>query len=779
MLPNTPETYTDSQIPDDNTKESQPKRSHRNGSTNGFTQSVFIKGCIDKVSYRNADGTFGVIRIALSSDSESPFDSDNTHATIVGPVADSLDVGCSIIARGEWSVHHKYGKRFKAWSIVETPPTTENTIIAYLSSGIVKGFGPVLAERVVKAFGTDTLRVLDEEIDRLKEVSGIGKKKLKEIRASWKEKKALREVMLFFQTYNIPMGLINRIYSAYGERSIEKVKTNPYMLAKDLWGVGFLTADRIAIALGVEPNSPFRIRAAVEYSLKRATDDGHCFLPSEKLIAKVESLIQLSCTPEIAQAIEASAKDAEIVKENENVYLPHLHRAECQLAGLIAERIKDSNQQAELNSDLIESFILKRTVVGEGQLQKAIRLSEQQQQAVRLAATKPLVIVTGGPGCGKTTVVRTIFSLFRAASLTVKLAAPTGRAAQRLAEVCSSEASTIHRLLKFDPTTRTFIHDEHDKMPLDAIIVDESSMIDLMLAASLFKALPLKTKVIIVGDADQLPSVGPGRFLADILSVSKVPRVALTTLFRRAEESAITHIAHQINSSLIPHIPEPDGVTKTDAYFLPCADPLEAASLVERLVVEQIPKKFGFKNDQITVLSPMNNGELGIVNLNKRLQGKIVPIYGDAPHVSVGNLDFRLGDRVIQRSNNYNIIDGGVFNGDQGSIIGIDTVKESLIVKLWDGREVEYTSSAINQLDLAYAITIHRAQGAEIPAVVLVLHDSHNILLERQLVYTGITRAKKLLVIVGTKHALSLAVKRTRSSKRHTALISRITEELA
>jgi exodeoxyribonuclease V alpha subunit len=690
-----------------------------------------------------------------------------------------MGAGISIIARGEWQVHPKFGKQFRAWSITETLPTSEEAIASYLGSGAVKGFGPVLAKRVVDAFGIDTLKILDDDINRLTEVPGIGEKKLQEITAAWKEKQALREVLLFFQTHNISLTLAQKIYSAYGERAIERVKSNPYILSRDIWGIGFQTADKIAAALGTQADAPERIRAGLDHILKRAADDGHCFLPQDELISKSSSLLQLDNHETISGELCYMTLEGELIAENDKVYSTQLHLAETELAHEIAARVnKNARPNHPIPSSLTANVANTQSVVGEGRWQKTISLSEQQKEAVQLAADRSLLVVTGGPGCGKTTVVQTIVSLFRQAGLSVKLAAPTGRAAQRLAEVCATEASTIHRLLRFEPGSRTFLHDQDSPLSAEAIIIDEASMIDLPLAASLFKAIPKGARVVIVGDADQLPSVGPGRVLGDLLNIPEVPRVCLTTLFRRAEESSITHIAHQINSAAVPHIPQPDGNTRSDSYFLPSQDVTEAADLVERLVVDQIPKKFGISGSDITVLSPMNNGELGIIALNKRLQERLVPPRPELPQVAIGNSIFRLGDRVIQRSNNYNLTDNGVFNGDQGSIIGIDTVNETINVRLWDGREVEYPSNVIHQLDLAYAITIHRAQGTEVPAVVLALHDSHHILLERQLVYTAITRAKKLLVIVGTKRALITAVKRTRGSKRYTELVNRSREIL-
>ncbi len=742
------------------------------------TEEILLRGVVARITYQNAESGFGVIRVTpenIGSEQET---------TVVGVFPSTLSLGANIIARGAWQTHAKFGKQFRARSVTETEPTTTDALVKYLGSGSIKGFGPVLAERVVTAFGDDTLRILNDEPEKLRDVPGIGEKKFQEIRGAWEQKKNLREVLLFFQGHNVPLGLAQRIYNAYGDKAIEKVRENPYILARDVWGIGFLTADKIAQALGIDPRSSARIAAGLEYTLKRGGDDGHCFLPRDLLIAKASSLLSLADEERIAEILDQSIREGALISENESIYSPLLHLAEVQVAENLAARLtRGVVFDKDIPEHLIEAACGRSLVTsvpsGSGLTEnKVIRLSEKQKDAIRLAATEPLIVITGGPGCGKTTVVKTISSLYKSAGLSIKLAAPTGRAAQRLAEVCEMEASTIHRMLKFDPQTRGFVHDHNDPLPVDAIIVDESSMIDISLASALLRAIPLGARIVIVGDADQLPSVGPGLFLSDLLQMKSAPRVLLDTLFRRAEESAITSIAYSINHSQVPEIPEPDGQTKSDAYFLPAKELTQAAELIERLVVEQIPKRFGFSGSDITVLTPMNQGELGVIALNKRLQARIRPHIPGTAEVNLGdNLVFRLGDRVCQRVNNYNITSGGVFNGDQGEIVGIDLESRSIRVKLWDGREVDYGQDAIYQLDLAYALTIHRSQGSEVPVVVLALHDSHTVLLERQLIYTAVTRAKKLLIVVGTKRALVLATKRARSRRRYTALTSR-TENL-
>lgn len=736
----------------------------------------FINATVSRITFRNEENGFAILRVDL--DKESAKAEGIKSTSVVGVTPQSLHAGAHIIARGTWQTHEKFGRQFRAWSIVENEPTTSESISRYLASGVVRGFGPTMAQRVVDVFGDDTLQIIDQDPEKLLVIPGIGERKLDEIVTSWNEKKAIREVLFFFQQHDISLALANRIINIHGERAIEKVKENPYLLARDVWGIGFQTADHIAAKFGIAKDDPERIIAGVSYCLKRASDDGHCFLPNELLVAKAAGLLEINDEALILAAIEKALLQGELIRDEDKVYLPSLFSAEEQLARDIAKRLLfvDSPARA-IAPSLVESLcneMLTLSSGDQGQETKMIRLSQEQQQALQLAAEKKLVVITGGPGCGKTTVLKTIAKMFRKAGLSIKLAAPTGRAAQRLSEVCGMEASTIHRLLKYDPSARNFVHNQHDQLPLDVLIVDESSMIDIQLAAQLFRAISNDARIVVVGDADQLPSVGPGLVLADLLESDCVPRVRLTQLFRRDDESAITVIAHQINAANVPHIPQPDGSVKSDAYFLPATTQEEAATLVEKLVIDQIPKKFGFSGSEIMVLTPMNQGELGVIALNKRLQTRLVPALDGVPTLSVNNLDFRLGDRVVQRMNNYNIINGGIFNGDQGEIIGLDVEQKSLRVRLWDGREAEYKNEALYQLDLAYALTIHRSQGSEVPVVVLALHQAHHILLERQLIYTGVTRAKKLLIIVGSMKAFATACNRSRSNQRHTALKQRI-----
>lgn len=731
----------------------------------------FLRGTIKRITYRNEESGFAVLRV----------EAEGRHGiteTLVGKIPPFADEGSSFVARGTWQSHNKFGKQFKAVSFSEAKPTSEDAIIKYLSSGQIKGIGEKTAEKIVAHFGEQTLEILDNSPEELSKVSGLRHSIIEEIKAVWSTKKEEREVMLFFQNHGISASIARKIYGVYKTRAIEIVKNNPYVLCHNIWGIGFLTADKIAKAIGIKEDSEERLAAGLSYSLSESLNDGNTYLPKDLLLDKTSSLLAVADKESISKALNVALFQGLILEFEDKFYLPQIFLHERKAADCISAKIKSLNKVSKEIPNWILEEVLETRKSDSHNLQP-ITLSEEQKEAVRLAAKSNMLVITGGPGCGKTTVVKTITSLFKKSGFTLKLAAPTGRAAQRLQEVCGIEASTIHRMLKYDPIKKEFIHDESSPIPFDALIIDESSMIDISLAASLLAAVPKNTRLIFVGDKDQLPSVGPGLFFPDLLEINEIPQVCLNKLFRRAEDSSINEIAHQINHGVPPNIPEPDGSGKRDAYFLPITRAEEGAELIERLVCDQIPKKFNIPPEDIMVLSPMNQGELGIISLNERLQKRLVPHTDGSPAVVVGNLEFRLNDRVCQRVNNYNIHEAGVFNGEQGVIVGIDNNEKKVVVKLWDGRQITYTSENLTQLDLAYSLTIHRSQGSEMPVVILVLHDSHTIMLERQLIYTGVTRAKRLLVVVGSKSALKMATKRIRSSKRYTGFKSLVTQALA
>jgi len=738
------------------------------------SSETIIQAIVDRVTFRNPSTGFAVVKTTLSNSTSLGRPSE---LVIIGEVDTGIGSGTLIQARGSFQKHAKFGEQFKAFSIIETIPTTNEGLLRYFNSGVVKGFGSVLAQRALDKFEDDLVRIMDEEPHRLIEVPGIGKKKLEEILESWVKIRGNREAELFFHQNGVPAHLAKRVISRYGKRATEIVKNNPYILVDELYGVGFLSADKLALALGIDRTSDQRLQAGLEFALKEASNDGHTYLPVDVLINRAAKLLAVDDHEKLIESLARAISEDKIVSETLNsqelIYSKALYDAEYSVAASLKQLLE--SEVKALPTTTVESAS-ESAYPASASESRLIFLSSEQQAALRLAASSPITVITGGPGCGKTTLVRALVAMFRRAGFLIRLAAPTGRAAQRLSEVCEHEASTIHRLLKYEPSDRGFLHGKHYKLEADVLMVDETSMLDISLARSLLEAINKGTRVIFVGDADQLPSVGPGLFLSDLLQVAQSKTVKLTNLFRRATESLISVAAFQVNSGEVPDINEPDGTGKRDAYFLPVHEQIEGAALIEKLVTEQIPKKFGFAIKDITVLTPMNQGELGTIQLNKRLQEKVLPSAKGVPSITFGNQQFRLGDRVCQRVNNYQLGTTGVFNGDQGEVIGVDQEKVQLTVKLWDGREVEYSKDVLPQLDLAYALSIHRSQGSEIPAVVLAIHDSQAILLERQLLYTAITRAKKLLIIVGTRRALVMAVKKTRSRRRYSGLALRFAE---
>ena len=754
----------------------------RNAKSNDKSaEDILLSAVVDQISFRHEASGFAVVQAQMHPESRSTSSPAGEYdiISVVGIFPPLLCEGSYFIARGNWENSAKFGLQFRAKTITESRPTTPKAIARYLGSGFLKGIGPALAQRIVEKFGERTLEILDASPERLREIPGIGDSKLSEIVSQWETASVFRQSMLFFHNHDITPAMAQKIYQRYESRTVEVVSNAPYRLAREIDGVGFLTADRIAQKLGFALDAPERLRAGVSHVILQARDDGHCYLPESEALELSARLLGCQSAELIADSVEAAVSNGEVIRERGHLYTPSLFQAEQRVIDCLREMLAHSKPSSHSLSDQIVQKFTSRDQPNfkfadlNTAVPSVFELSPQQVEAVRLAAKSRLLIITGGPGCGKTTVVRTILSMLKYAGLEVSLAAPTGRAAQRMSEVCSFSASTIHRLLKYDPMSNTFSLNASTQLPIDALIVDECSMVDLPLAASLFSAIGERTRVILVGDADQLPSVGPGRVLADLLAIEEIPRVKLSKVFRQSSSSSIIQVAHSVNSKNIPRIPQPDGATKSDTYFLPISDSHRLCSLLTDLVARQIPEKFGYTPEDITVLSPMNQGTLGIIALNKLLQEALCPLKEGEPHVRVGENELRLGDRVVQRVNNYSITPSGVFNGDQGKVVGIDSGAQTLVVKFWDGREVTYQKKDLPQLDLGYALTIHRAQGSESPIVVLVLHPAHTIMLERQLLYTAITRAKKLLILMGTQKALETAVHRDRSRNRYTSLVER------
>lgn len=734
-------------------------------------QEQVLRGVVERIIYRNPENGFAVMQ----------FDSEGGERLTVVGHAINIKAGAHLVVKGTLGKHPKYGNQFKAESITITDPSTATDILRYLASGVIKGIGKGTASKIVKEFGKEAINVIYNSPEKLATVEGVGRHRAQLISKAFAQRKEEQEIERFLIERSIPRALAHRIYKRYGARAIEIISNDPYQLAMDpgMRGVGFITADEIARERGLTLTAPARIKAGIYYALQRASDDGHCFLSREDLNRRAHALLSLEEPIDIEPFVQALV-DADYLNLNQfGVYLKNYDLAEIIVANFIAAR---GNKIA--NSETPRETVKATLRSVEAALK--VELSDEQKQCAFAATEYPLLVITGGPGAGKTTVIRAITSLFSRINKSVLLAAPTGRAAQRMSQVTGLEAKTIHRLLGYDPGTGGFRHNTANPLTVngrevDALIVDEASMIDLLLARDLVQAIPKNARLILVGDKDQLPSVGAGRVFADIISVEEVQTIRLTQLYRRSEESAITTAALQINAGEIPAIPEPNGETKSDAYFVARSDPEEAAQTLVKLVSDQIPRRFGISREEIAVLSPSNRGPLGTVALNALLQEAINPREArrSGELLPMGDFEFRLGDAVCQRRNNYDLDEAGVFNGDTGTVISIDKENNELVVQLWDKRIITYSTSDLAQLSLSYCVTVHRSQGNEFPCVVLALHDSQYGLLERQLLYTAVTRAKKLLIVVGSKRAFTIGCRRTPSGRRCTALGERIRENLA
>lgn len=731
-------------------------------------QEVVVRGVVEHVTFYNPDNNYSVLQIKLAEQSE--------QITVVGNCINAT-VGMHLLVRGEYKLHPRFGRQLAASSITPVTPSTKEGIERYLGSGLIKGIGPKTARRMVEKFGTDTFEVIHRSPEKIATIPGIGAHKAELISEAFAEQQDIREIMRFLVEHNISTGLASRIYEHFKSRAVEVLSKDPYLLARQLRGVGFATADTIALNLGMALDAPQRLKAGLYYALEKARDDGHCYLPLDTLLQRAAFHLGLEEELDLKPQIESLISDGYIVQEEDRLFLRRLYEAEDFVANFVALRTKPFDKPIVDPGLFEKSLKAAETALG-------IEFSAEQQQAASFAATYPLLLITGGPGCGKTTVIRALVTLFQNAKKRIALAAPTGRAAQRMTQVCNVSAKTIHRLLRFDPIKKGFLYGisnplQVDDKDVEVVIIDESSMIDLNLARDLFAAIPQNAILILVGDKDQLPSVGPGRVFADLIGKIEIKTITLSRLFRRAEASTINSVAHMINAGLTPEIPEPDGETKVDAYFINRRDTEAAGKTIEALVQDQVPRKFGFKSSEIAVLTPSNRGPLGTIALNEQLQAALNPPDHLKAELKLNNQIFRVGDRVCQRINNYNIDPYGVFNGDTGYVQAIDRAKQSLVVEFWDGRLVKFDKGVINQLSLAYAVTVHRSQGTEIPCVIMVLHESHFTLLERQLIYTGVTRAKELLIVVGSKRALALAARRNQGNRRCTWVKMRIDKLLS
>lgn len=727
-----------------------------------FPQHETITGVVERLTFYSAESGYTVARLTRPR--------SNELTTIVGSFA-NIQPGQTLQLIGFWRDHPQFGPQFQVVNYKETKPATLTGIEKYLGSGLIKGVGPVTAKRIVAHFGLETLDIIENQIERLIEVQGIAKKRITLIKNAWSTQKAIKEVMVFLQGHGVSTTYAVKIYKQYKDEAITTVTKNPYQLAADIYGIGFLTADKIARNIGIAPDSEFRYRAGIIHCLSEAAEDGHCYLPQSELIESVIKLLTTEShqpTEEAnAQIIKDMALTDELIRERDEektllCYKPTYFHTEQNLAQLIRQRLeKPVSNDIERVRDWIDRFTASRK----------IQLSEQQRQAVETAAYSKIMILTGGPGVGKTFTTHTIVSLWKAMGKSIALAAPTGRAAQRLGEMTGLEAKTIHRLLEFDPRSRGFKRDSENPLPHTAIIADEASMLDLFLAYSLVKAVLDGALLLLVGDIDQLPSVGPGQILADLINSGRVPVVRLTQVFRQAQQSAIITAAHQINRGIYPTIePISDNPMSDCIWHGGGHQPEHGVQAMCELITDLIPR-LGFNPaTDVQVLCPMTRGVVGTRNLNTVLQQLINPPAPNKVEINRGGNLLREGDRIIQLTNDYN---REVFNGDLGIILTIDTVEQEVIV-LYGERTVVYDYADLNEIALAWSISIHKSQGSEYPVIVLPIYMQHYMMLTRNLFYTGLTRAKKLAIVVGAKKAISLAVRSTDDQKRYTRLQQRL-----
>ena len=700
------------------------------------TSSDHLAGTVERVTFHNEENGFSVLRVQARGRREP--------VTVVGHAA-SVSVGEFIQAEGAWVNDRVHGLQFSARRLASVAPTTVEGIEKYLSSGLIKGIGPHFARRLVDAFGTSVFDVIDKEPARLRCVDGIGRTRATRIVDAWKEQKAVRDIMVFLHSHGVGASRAVRIFKTYGPDAIAIISENPYRLAADIRGIGFLTADKIASTLGIEKTAMIRARAGIGYTLSEATDDGHCGLPMSELMPAASRLLDI---PEalVAEALDLELEAETVVRDTVNggacVFLASLHAAERIIAARIRSLTAGGVPWKPIDADRAIPWVEARL---------SMSLAHMQAEALRIAVRSKVFVITGGPGVGKTTLLNAILAVVGARGVRLALCAPTGRAAKRLSETTSVEAKTIHRLLEVDPKTGGFKRQESNPLACDLLVVDEMSMVDVPLMHALLRAVPAHAAVILVGDVDQLPSVGPGQVLADIIGSGAVPVVRLTEVFRQARESQIIVNAHRINHGEMPDASPPGGAT--DFFFTEIDDPDQGAARLLQIVAERIPARFGLNPVRdVQVLCPMNRGALGARSLNVELQKLLNP--GREPRIERFGSTYALGDKVMQIENDY---DKDVYNGDLGFITALDADTGELTVD-FDGRAVPYDFSDLDRLVLAYATTIHKAQGSEYPAVVIPLSTQHYPMLQRNLVYTGVTRGRKLVVLVGQRKALAIAV---------------------
>lgn len=708
-----------------------------------------LSGLVERITFVNEENGFSVIKLKCKGFSDL--------VTAVGTMA-AVNIGAAVYLQGEWATDSKYGRQFKVQYYKETIPATVAGIERYLGSGLIKGIGPVNAKQIVKRFREETIRIIEEEPERLVEVEGIGEKRVEMIKKAWQEQKEIKNVMLFLQEHEVTTAFAAKIYKTYGNESIRIVRENPFRLADDIWGIGFRTADKIAAKIGYDPQSYARCSAGLIYVLNQLSNEGHCFAYRQQLMEKAVEILEIEQV-HLEKALEMMAMEGLLLKEEGDIYyLPPFYFSEIGVAQKIEEILA-----LPIPYDLAK---LNEIVLGIQQ-ERRLKYDQVQLEAIKTACSSKIMVLTGGPGTGKTTTTLAIIQVFRKMGARVLLAAPTGRAAKRLSEATRFEAKTIHRLLEYKPPDGYQKNAEHP-LACDVLIVDEMSMVDLILMYNLLKAVPKHAVLILVGDVDQLPSVGPGNVLKDIINSEAVNVVKLTRIFRQAGGSMIIRNAHKINQGEFPYL---KGGRDSDFFFIEEEEPAKIVEQIKELCHHRLPKYYGVDViDDIQVLTPMQRGEVGARNLNEVLQGALNPATSS---VMSGGVKYKLHDKVMQIRNNY---EKNVFNGDIGRITFLDQEERKVLIR-FDNHEVEYDTSELDEVVLAYATTIHKSQGSEYKIVIAPFLTQHFMMLQRNLLYTCVTRAKKVMVLLGTKKALAIALHNNKVEKRNTMLVERIREK--
>jgi exodeoxyribonuclease V alpha subunit len=707
-----------------------------------------LAGLVERVTYRNAENGFCVIRVKARSHRDL--------VTVVGHAA-IISAGEWITASGDWVNDRTHGQQFRARFLKTSEPTSVEGIEKYLASGMIRGIGPAYAKKLLRAFGEKVFDVIETRADRLREVDGIGPVRAARIVAAWAEQKVVREIMVFLHSHGVGTARAVRIYKTYGADAVQVMSENPYRLARDIRGIGFKTADDIAMKLGVEKTAMIRVRAGISYALTEAMDEGHCGLPTSELVPLAEKLLEV---PQglIRTALDLELADGTVVAdhlgETDGIFLASLHHAERSIADRLLALTRSKLSWPSIDADKAIPWVEQRM---------GLTLAASQKAAVRLALSSKVLVITGGPGVGKTTIVNAILKILAAKNIELLLCAPTGRAAKRMNETTGFEAKTIHRLLEVDPKGGGFRRSTDNPLECDLLVIDETSMVDILLMHALLKAVPDKSALLVVGDVDQLPSVGPGQVLADMIASGAIPVVRLIEVFRQAAQSQIIVNAHRINQGLMPDLRKPEA--ESDFYFVEADNPETAVPRIIELVKTRIPRRFGLDPVRdIQVLCPMNRGGVGARSLNIELQAALNPA-GERKVERFG-WTFAPGDKVMQIENDY---DKEVYNGDIGFVTDVEPEEDELTAS-FDGRSVTYSFGELDTLVPAYAATIHKSQGSEYPAVVIPVMTQHYAMLQRNLLYTGVTRGKRLVVLVGQKKAVAIAVRNVSGRRRWSKL---------